>query len=98
MMRNYLSFGGGVNSVAMALMLWDMEDNFEAIYADHGCDWPETREYIQMLQGKGYPITIIDAGNLYDYAWDHKMVPSPQIRWCTRLFKVKPKSLLKTAT
>ena len=31
---------------------------FEAVYVDHGADWPETREYVAMFQGMGYPITV----------------------------------------
>ncbi|HEX9972317.1 MAG TPA: phosphoadenosine phosphosulfate reductase family protein [bacterium] len=50
-MKKYLSFGGGVNSVAMMLMLLDQKDEFEAIFVDHGTDWPETYEYFEMLQG-----------------------------------------------
>lgn len=31
-MKNYLSFGGGVNSVAMMLLLLDEGVEFEAVY------------------------------------------------------------------
>ena len=47
--RRYLSFGGGVNSTALMLWLLDQGIDFEAVYADHGCDWPETRAYVAML-------------------------------------------------
>lgn len=46
-MRIYLSNGMGVNSIAMMLLLLEKEWKFEAIYVDHGCDWPETRQYMQ---------------------------------------------------
>ncbi len=49
-MKKYLSFGGGVNSVAMMLMLLDQKEEFEAIFVDHGTDWPETYEYFEMFQ------------------------------------------------
>jgi hypothetical protein len=97
-MRNYLSFGGGVNSVAMMLLLLDEGVEFEAVYVDHECDWPETNEYIRMLQEK-YPITIIQPeykkrgitfNNLYDYCLAAKIIPLRQIRWCTAKFKVNP--------
>jgi len=32
-------------------MLLDQGENFEAIFVDHGTDWPETYEYFGMLQG-----------------------------------------------
>ena len=49
-MKNYLSFGGGVNSVAMMLLLLDQKQEFESIFVDHGTDWPETYEYFDMFQ------------------------------------------------
>jgi 3'-phosphoadenosine 5'-phosphosulfate sulfotransferase (PAPS reductase)/FAD synthetase len=97
-MKNYLSFGGGVNSVAMMLLLLDEGIEFEAVYVDHECDWPETHEYIKMLREK-YPITIIRPeykkrgvifNNLYEYCLAAKIIPLRQIRWCTAEFKVNP--------
>jgi len=105
-MKKYLSFGGGVNSVAMILMLLDQKEEFEAIFVDHGTDWPETYEYFNMFQGwlkdHGHKlITVLKPNysrkkgtepfnNLYNYAHFRKIVPSGFMRWCTRDFKVKP--------
>jgi hypothetical protein len=95
-MKNYLSFGGGVNSVAMMLLLMDEGVEFEAVYAWMP-DWPETHEYLMMLEEKGYPITVITGGepvrgikegNLYEYAWLQHMMPQRNPRWCTAKFKV----------
>jgi len=97
-MKNYLSFGGGVNSVAMYLYLLDEKWDFEAVFVDHGTDWPETYEYVDMFKKK-YPLTIIkpDNGlhgdrynNLYDYALAARFVPTTFFRWCTKEFKVRP--------
>lgn len=99
-MKNYLSFGGGVNSVAMMLMLLDEGVKFEAVYVWMP-DWPETHEYILMLEDNGYPITIITGGkshrgvklgNLYEYAWSQRMMPQRNPRWCTSHFKIAPLS------
>ena len=96
-MRNYLSFGGGVNSVAMMLLLLDEGVEFEAVYVWMP-DWPETHDYLMMLEEKGYPITVITGGetvrgvkegNLYEYAWSQRMVPQRKPRWCTARFKVE---------
>jgi 3'-phosphoadenosine 5'-phosphosulfate sulfotransferase (PAPS reductase)/FAD synthetase len=66
-MKNYLSFGGGVNSVAMYLHLMDQGYSFyggdgkyncEAIFVDHQTDWPETYEYINLFKKK-YPLTVL---------------------------------------
>lgn len=97
-LKNYLSFGGGVNSVAMYLNLMDEGVDFEAIFVDHCTDWPETYEYIEMFQTK-FPLTVAkpdvsigDGGkkrvnNLYDYCYAKKMFPSRVVRWCTADFK-----------
>ena len=88
-MKNYLSFGGGVNSVALYLHLLDNDVSFEAVFVDHGTDWPETYEYVEMFKEK-YPLTVLKPEKpLYQYAWDYKMVPSQMRRWCTRIFKVE---------
>ena len=105
-MKKYLSFGGGVNSVAMMLMLLDQKEDFEAIFVDHGTDWPETYEYFDMFQAwlkeHGHKlITVLKPSflakkgtdpweNLYDYSYFRKMVPSSFRRWCTVEFKLKP--------
>lgn len=88
--RKYLSFGGGVNSVALGLWLIDHGIEAEWVYADHGADWPETREYVAMLRDKGYPITVLETGDLYGYCQRYRIIPSRQQRWCTRIYKVEP--------
>lgn len=85
-MKHYLSYGGGVNSTAMLIMMQEWDMDFETIYVDHGCDWPETREYVTMI-AKKYPITVLKPDvqgfdNLYDYCWYYEMVP---------FFSMKPK-------
>jgi len=104
-LKNYLSFGGGVNSVAMYLLLMDQGmtpgdpvKGFEAVFVDHGTDWPETYEYVEMFKSK-YPLTILtpDVGtiegkrfeNLYDYHYFKSLTPSIQFRACTDRFKIQ---------
>ncbi len=90
-MKNYLSFGGGVNSVAMMLLLLDEGVEFEAVYVWMP-DLPETHEYIMMLESKDYPITIIFKEgkffNIYDQCWQYKMFPGFQ-RWCSVRYKIE---------
>jgi len=105
-MKNYLSFGGGVNSVAMYLLLMDQgmkpgepDKGFEAVFVDHGTDWPETYEYVEMFKSK-YPLTVLkpDVGtvegkrfdNLYNYNYFKGLTPSIQYRSCTSKFKRVP--------
>jgi 3'-phosphoadenosine 5'-phosphosulfate sulfotransferase (PAPS reductase)/FAD synthetase len=76
------------------LLLLDQKIEVEVVYADHGTDWPETRSYVDMLIGKGYPITILetrrDGLNLYDYYYKHRFIPLRFVRACTRLYKLAP--------
>jgi len=92
--RQYLSFGGGVNSVALMLALIEHGEKFEAVFVNHGADYPETYEYVDMLRGKGYEITVIDGKleglYLYEYCLKRGVVPSIARRWCTSKFKVEP--------
>lgn len=96
--KNYLSFGGGVNSVALMCWLIDHDIEFEAVFADHGADYPETYEYVDMLVNKGYEITVLKTTSkahgiempLYEYCMEYKIVPSARRRWCTSKFKVRP--------
>ncbi|MDO8671680.1 MAG: hypothetical protein Q7O66_09655, partial [Dehalococcoidia bacterium] len=92
--RHYLSLGGGVNSVALMLWMQDQGIEFEAVYADVGTDWPATREYVDMLRTKGYPVTILDTRRngltLHEWCLKYNIMPSRMMRWCTTEWKVKP--------
>jgi hypothetical protein len=78
-MKKYLSYGGGVNSTAMYLLMLDQGIEFESVFVHHGTDWPETYQYVAgfqwWLKANGHkPITVlipIHGGNsvLYDYCW-----------------------------
>lgn len=90
-MINYLSYGGGVNSEALRLLLLDQGIKFEAVYVDHGCDWPETREFVKTIPG----LTILKPdvrgfSNLYEYCLHYRLVPSHMCRFCTAKFKIRP--------
>lgn len=93
--------GFGRNSVAMYLNELDKGTKFEAVFVDHGTDWPETYEYAKMFMEK-YPVTVLKPrqrgsrpkgcydtvfDNLYDYSWALEMTPSRVQRWCTHRFK-----------
>lgn len=99
-MKNYLSFGGGVNSVALHLLLLDEGLDFESVFVHHGTDWPETYDYVAgfqwWLKANGHrPITVLRPEfqghkSLYSYCWHAKKAPSRWPRWCTSRFKVYP--------
>jgi len=92
-MKYYLSYGGGINSTAMLLLLADEGLEFEAVYVDHGGDWPETKEYVQMIS-ELFELTIIipevkGFNNIYEYYWDYQVMPAVFSRSCTSDWKIK---------
>lgn len=98
-MRRYLSFGAGVNSTALMLLLLDEGVKFEAVFSDTGCEKPETYEHLNLLEDQGYEITTIIPqikvkgviyDNLYDYFWHYKIIPLMRYRVCTVKFKTEP--------
>lgn len=96
-MYNYLSMGLGVNSVAGMLVFIDEGIEHQAVYVNHGCDWPETLDYLKLLQGRGYQITelvpkIEGYSNLYEYLFAKGKIAMRKPRWCTKDWKTKPLS------
>ena len=96
-MKEYLAFGGGVDSTALMLLLLDEEVSFEAVFVNHGTDKPETYAYVDYLQNEDYEITVIKPNiqgyaDLYDFCWDHRVIPSIMGRWCSDKFKVRPQT------
>ena len=102
-MRNYLSFGAGVNSVALYLYLLDQEIEFEAVFSDTGCEWPETYTYLEKFRGK-YPVTIVTAkeygfpaqrkfhsASMYDWYFKRQTIPGRRGRDCSLKWKINPK-------
>jgi hypothetical protein len=97
--RYVLSFGGGVNSVAlMILLLRSNEPLDEVVFADTGAEAPETYAYLHLvhayLRNHHVPLTILasptQGPNLYRKCWDRKVIPSAIWRWSTRDFKITP--------
>ena len=91
----YLSFGGGVNSTALMLLLEATNEKYEMIFVNHGGDYPETYEYVNYLRNQGFKITEIipdveGFNTIYDYCINKHLVPSRRFRWCTDKFKIKP--------
>lgn len=96
--KHILSFGGGVNSVAlMILLIQDKLPLDEVVFADTGSEVPETYEYLpiakEYLDRAGVPLVTLrkrSGLSLYDTCWNRKVIPSAVWRWSTRDFKVTP--------
>lgn len=94
-MKKYLSHGLGINSTALMLLLEDKGEDFESVFVNHGCDYPETYKYLGYLQENGHDITVIIPNcygyhSIEDYALRYNFFPSIRTRWCTTSFKIKP--------
>ena len=96
--KRYLSFGAGVDSTALMLLLLDEGRDFETVFIDHGGDYPETYEYVEYLKETGYEITVLKPSviakvirydNIYDYFWHYKGIPLRNYRICTQKFKIE---------
>lgn len=105
-MINILSFGGGVNTVALLLYCINNSNNNNnngndlkldsVIFADTGGEFPDTYEYIAryimpLCENNNIPfITVKKQPTLYDYCYERKILPSRRLRWCTEKWKIKP--------
>lgn len=96
-MKVYLSHGGGVNSWALYLYLVEQgevpSEDFEAVFVDHGTDWPETYEYMDMMINRGYPVTVLRPESKYgatveERCFNRRIIPYKGKRWCTQEYKV----------
>jgi PP-loop superfamily ATP-utilizing enzyme len=92
-MKSYLSFGGGVNSVALYLLLVEQGVEFEAVFVHHGSDHPSTYAYVDEF-AKHHPLTILKPfveghSSLYFYCYAKRIIPSMMFRWCTDKFKAQ---------
>lgn len=96
---NYvLSYGGGVNSTALMILLVKRKLPLDyIIFADTGSERPETYYYLK--HAKAYaerhdiPFKIVQVRNgdsLYDRCKRRKVIPSKTWRWCTRDLKIRP--------
>lgn len=96
-----LSFGGGVNSVALAIMAVNDGWRGEIVFSDTGCEWPETLCYMdyferEWLSHRGMSITRIKQNHykgglsLIEYCEVKAIIPLCSARWCTVEWKKKP--------
>ncbi|MBA7628104.1 hypothetical protein ES703_35574 [subsurface metagenome] len=93
--KKYLSFGAGVNSTALLLLLLDAGEEFEAIFCDLGLELPETYDYLEMIRREIAPVTFIEGRSepgrtLYEHCVYYRNFPTRRWKWCADRFKIKP--------
>jgi hypothetical protein len=91
-----LSFGGGINSVALLVLLAQgkITPIDEALFADTGCEMPETYTYIEKIVKPFCKINKINFATtenqektLLQHCQKLHLIPSRQQRWCTDKWK-----------
>jgi len=98
-----LSFGGGVNSVALVVLLASEGWRGPILYAETGTEWPETDAYVAMferewLAPRGLSITRLGGEwhtpsyrySVIEYCERHQFTPMKRARFCTVEWKVLP--------
>lgn len=99
-----LSFGGGVNSTALAILLVNEGWRGHIVFSDTGTEWPDTYCFIdyfdkEWLEPRGLSITRLGAEWRASTYWKPSLIdkclasgrlPLAHPRWCTTHYKIEP--------
>ena len=92
-MRHICGISGGKDSSALAIHMRDSVPEMEYFFCDTGAELPETYKYLARLEAVlGKPIERLNSERGFDHYFEifRGTLPSPQMRWCTSLLKIKP--------
>lgn len=91
--RHILCMSGGKDSTALALYMRDRVQDMEYVFCDTDKELTETYEYLNRVEAfLGKKIVRLNARAGFDH-WLEVFggyLPSPNMRWCTKLLKLKP--------
>jgi len=93
MPRHICGISGGKDSSALAVYMRDKVADMEYFFCDTGAELPETYAYLAKLEVVlGKKITRLNSSRSFDHYFEvfRGTLPSPQMRWCTSLLKIKP--------
>ena len=91
--RHICGISGGKDSSALAVYMREKIPNMEYFFCDTGAELPETYEYLTRLEViLGKPIERLNAQRGFEHWFEvfRGTLPSPQMRWCTKIMKIKP--------
>ncbi|NOY93345.1 MAG: phosphoadenosine phosphosulfate reductase family protein [Deltaproteobacteria bacterium] len=91
--RHILGLSGGKDSAALAIYMRDRVPEMEYIFTDTGKELPECYNYIAQLEAfLGKPVIRLNSERGFDHWLDvyGGLLPSSQMRWCTRQLKIRP--------
>lgn len=91
--RHILGLSGGKDSTALAIYMRDRIPEMEYVFCDTGKELRETYAYLDQVQAfLGKPIVKLNDRAGFDH-WLEVFggyLPSPNMRWCTKMLKLKP--------
>ena len=93
MSRHLCGISGGKDSSALAVYMRDKVPDMEYFFCDTGAELPETYAYLAKLEVVlGKPIVKLNSTRSFDHYFEvfRGTLPSPQMRWCTSMLKIKP--------
>ena len=93
MSRHVCGISGGKDSSALAIYMKDTVPDMEYFFCDTGAELPETYSYLAKLEVVlGKKIARLNSTRSFDHYFEvfRGTLPSPQMRWCTSLLKIKP--------
>ncbi len=91
--RHILCMSGGKDSTALALYMRDRIPEMEYVFCDTDKELTETYEYLDRIEAfLGKRIIRLNAQKGFDHWLEifGGFLPSPKMRWCTKLLKLKP--------
>jgi len=92
-MRHILGLSGGKDSGALAVLMHKQVPEMEYVFCDTHKELQETYDFLDLLKARlKIKITYLSAERGFDHWLDvyGGMLPSPQVRWCTRQLKIAP--------
>lgn len=92
-MRHVCGISGGKDSSALAVYMRDKIPDMEYFFCDTGAELPETYAYLSKLEVVlGKKIIRLNSTRSFDHYFEvfKGTLPSPQMRWCTSMLKIKP--------
>jgi hypothetical protein len=84
---------GGKDSTALSIYMRDRVPNMEYVFCDTDKELTETYEYLNRVEAfLGKKIVRLNAKAGFDYWLEvyGGYLPSPKMRWCTKMLKLKP--------
>lgn len=93
MTRHVCGISGGKDSSALAVYMRDKVPDMEYFFCDTGAELPETYAYLTKLEVVlGKKIEYLNSERDFAHYFEvfRGALPSPQMRWCTSLLKIKP--------